>query len=61
MSWIFFRGGTLVSFGVEAADKSKTGTVMKFANIGLKLFLDIGLEVISPDMTHFILKIWKTY
>ena len=45
-------GGTLVSNGVKVADKGKMWKIMKIAKNGLILLLDIGLEVLCPDMAH---------
>ena len=38
------------------AGKAKIGRVIKFAKIGLKLLLGIGLKVLSPKMEGFISK-----
>ena len=38
------------------ADKAKIKRAMKFAKIGLKLLLGIGLKVLSPKMEGFISK-----
>ena len=38
------------------AGKAKLKRVMKFAKIGLKLLLGIGLKVLSPKMEGFISK-----
>ena len=43
---------TLVSNGVKVADKGKMWKIMKIAKNGLILLLDIGLDVLCPDMAH---------
>ena len=54
-------GGTLVSIWVKVAGKAKIGRVMKFAKIGLKLLLGIGLKVLTPKTEGFISKCWKKW
>ena len=55
-SWIKSLGwgplGTLVSNGVKVADKGKMLKIIKFDKIGLKLLLDIGLEVLHPNLVQ---------
>ena len=53
--------GTLVSIWVKVAGKAKIRRVMKFAKIGLKLFLGIGWKVLSPKIEGFISKCWKKW
>ena len=41
------------------ADKGKIGWVIKFDKIAIKLLLGIVLDVLSPNMSHFIIENWK--
>ena len=47
---------TLVPNGVKVADKDKMWQIMKFDKIGLKLVLDIGSEVLCPNMVPIFTK-----
>ena len=44
--------GTLLSNGVKVADKGEMWKIMKIAKNGLIMLLDIGLEVLCPDMAR---------
>ena len=41
------------------ADKDKIVKILKFVKIGLKLLLDIGLEVLSPNKSPLVFKSWR--
>ena len=41
------------------ADKGKIGWVIKLGKIAIKLLLGIVLDVLSPNMSHFIIENWK--
>ena len=52
LRWLGTVPFTLVSNGVKVADKGKMWKIMKIAKNGLIMLLDIGLEVLCPDMAH---------
>ena len=52
---------TLVSNLVKVADKGEIRWVIKFVKTGLRLLLDNGLEVLSPNMAHFNIKVIKNH
>ena len=43
------------------ADKGKIGKVIKVVKTGFRLLPDNRLEILSPNMAHFIIKIIKNH
>ena len=43
------------------ADKGKIGKVIKVVKTGFRLLLDNKLEILSPNMAHFIIKVIKNH
>ena len=55
----FWHLGTFVPFWVKMADKGESMKIIKLIKTGLKLLLDILLEISSANMSPFTQKSWK--